>query len=266
MVKLVLRDDDCNYFTKIKDIEDVYREIPFFPISFAVVPTVMDVSTIGACSDTKGNTVPRFLGDNIELCDWLKLKYHKGKCDILMHGITHSYVTKPKRLAEMEWRTSECDLTESIGNAKKILEELFQCSISVFVAPSNKISRGCLNAVTKNGLNFSGIVPLSFNQNLTFQNIRNYFKRWFFRIRYKYPYPAVLKYSDHAEINVCIPVSLDYLKGIYGICKKKNMPMAINVHYWDLRDNPSKKQMIIDFVKFAVKDGAIPSRMSDCLI
>lgn len=266
MVKLVLRDDDCNYFTKIKDIEDVYREIPYFPISFAVVPSVMDVSTIGACSDTKGNTVPRFLGDNIELCDWLKLKYHKGECDILMHGITHSYVTKPKRLAEMEWRTSECDLTESIGNAKKILEELFQCSISVFVAPSNKISRGCLNAVTKNGLNFSGIVSLSFNQNFTFQNIRNYIKRWFFRLRYKYPYPAVLKYSDHSEINACIPVSLDYLKGIYKICKKKDMPMAINVHYWDLRDNPSKKQMIIDFVNFAVKDGAIPSRMSDCLI
>lgn len=45
MVKLAIRDDDANFFTKVEDIEFVYKDFEGFPISFAVVPHVMDVST-----------------------------------------------------------------------------------------------------------------------------------------------------------------------------------------------------------------------------
>lgn len=68
MVKLAIRDDDANFFTKVEDIEFVYKDFEGFPISFAVVPHVMDVSTKGTCSDTKGNTTPRDIDKNIELC------------------------------------------------------------------------------------------------------------------------------------------------------------------------------------------------------
>lgn len=47
MVKLAIRDDDANFFTKVEDIEFVYKDFEGFPISFAVVPHVMDVSTKG---------------------------------------------------------------------------------------------------------------------------------------------------------------------------------------------------------------------------
>ena len=265
MVKLILRDDDCNFFSNPKDIENVYGQLYDFPISFAIVPTVIDVSTIGACPETKGNLSPQYIGNNEELCNWLKKKYSEGKCDILMHGITHSYVTHPARLAEMEWRTNEPNLSNKLLDYKIKLENLLNCNISIFVAPSNKISSYCLKAVEAAGMHFSGIVPFKFNQRVTINNIKIYLKRWIFRCIYNLPYPGVLRYTYHNELNACIPVSLEYLKRTYSICKKKNLPMAINVHYWDLRENPEKLKMIVDFVNYAIADGAIPTKMSNCI-
>lgn len=104
MVKLAIRDDDANFFTKVEDIEFVYKDFEGFPISFAVVPHVMDVSTKGTCSDTKGNTTPRDIDKNIELCLWFREKYVRKECDILLHGITHQYkVDGNIRYPEMIW-------------------------------------------------------------------------------------------------------------------------------------------------------------------
>ena len=48
MIKIAIRDDDMNFFTKVEDIKVVYKNFNYFPISFAVVPYVLDVSTKGA--------------------------------------------------------------------------------------------------------------------------------------------------------------------------------------------------------------------------
>ena len=118
-VKLAIRDDDMNFFTRVEDIEYVYQDISSFPVSFAVIPTVTDVSTLGKCSDTKGNQIPRWVGDNEELISWLKKKLVENRVDVLLHGITHGYMFKKgKRRAEMQWRT-EPNLAEEICEMKK---------------------------------------------------------------------------------------------------------------------------------------------------
>ena len=105
MVKLAIRDDDTNFFTKVEDLESVYKDFNRFPISFAVIPSVLDVSTKGACPDTKGNTIPRYVGDNKPLIDWLKEKLKKNESDVLLHGINHNYkIIDGVRTAEMQWR------------------------------------------------------------------------------------------------------------------------------------------------------------------
>ena len=43
MIKIAIRDDDMNFFTKVEDIKVVYKNFNYFPISFAVVPYVLDV-------------------------------------------------------------------------------------------------------------------------------------------------------------------------------------------------------------------------------
>lgn len=265
MVRLAIRDDDTNFFTKVEDLELVYKDFNSFPISFAVIPTVEDVSTKGACPDTKGNDTPRFVGDNVELCSWLKDKLQEGSADVLLHGITHAYkVGENIRLAEMEWRTPDIQLFKLIQLYKNKFEELFDYKVSVFVAPSNKISKGNLNIVVKNGFDFSGIIPLNFQRKITLKNIYNYVKRIVIRAVYKFPYPAKLTYSDHSEINACGVVSFEYLKKMFDFCNKHNYPMVINVHYWHMRDNAEYLETVRSFVMdYAIPHGAIPTRLSE---
>lgn len=267
MVKLIIRDDDTNFFTKVEDLKNVYHDFNGFPVSFAVIPEVLDVSTKGACPDTKGNTIPRRIGENQELCSWLKSNVNDGNIDILLHGINHSYhFINGKRCPEMVWRDEMGGVKGDIKNAKEYLETIFDYKISVFVAPSNMITRKCLNAVTANGLNYSGIVPMRFQRNFTFKNLMCYAKRWRYRIISKLPYPGVLVYSDHLEINACGLRPMDYLKRMYDFCEKHNLPMAINVHYWHLRDNPEYRERLRSFVMdYAIPRGAIPARLSDVL-
>ena len=49
MVQLLIRDDDLNYFNRPEDILKAYSRMPDLPISFACVPYVMDLSTVGNC-------------------------------------------------------------------------------------------------------------------------------------------------------------------------------------------------------------------------
>ena len=265
MVKLAIRDDDVNYFTKVEDLEFVYKNFNGFPISFAVIPAVLDVSTKGACRDTKGNTEPRFIGVNVELCNWLKNKVSKGQCDILLHGIYHSYkFLNGVRLAEMEWRDSERGLSQTILNWKQTFKELFDYDVSVFVAPSNKITKYCLQIVVSCGLDFSGIVPMKFNEKFTIKNIWNYIHRWVFRAVTRLPYPGVYQYTGHKELNACLFQSYEYLVRMYDYCDKHNLPMAINVHYWALRDRPNELEMLRSFVMdYAIPHGAIPTKLTD---
>lgn len=268
MVKLAIRDDDMNYFTSVEDIEYVYRDFNGFPVSFAVIPDVIDVSTRGACSDTKGNTIPRFIGDNKKLVEWLRKKSSNNEADALLHGINHSYkIIGGGRYAEMEWRDGETDLVTTIGKKKLDLSELFNYAITCFVAPSNKITKRCLQAVEDNNLNFSGIIPLKFNERLTIRNLCQYVKRWIFRAVYGLPYPGLMKYSGHKEINACTLISYDYLVRMFNFCDKHDLPMAINVHYWSLRDNAEQLEMLRSFVMdYAIPRGALPTKLTDLFI
>lgn len=265
MVELALRDDDLNFFSKVEDIENVYSEISSFPVTFAVIPEVIDVSTKARCPETKGNTTPHWVGDNVELVSWMKKKLIQRQADVCLHGITHGYqFIGGKRYAEMEWRKEE-NLALEITEYKTKLQDLLNYPISVFVAPSNKISRYGINCVAKAGLNYSGIVPASFQRDLTVKNIANYLKRWWIRAVDKLPYPAVMQYSTHKEINACLLQGYDYLVKMYNYCDKYNYPMAVNVHYWHLRDNPKELETLVRFVNYALERGAKPTTLSELL-
>lgn len=266
MVKLAIRDDDTNYFTKVSDLEKLISDLGNFPISFAVIPTVTDVSTFGACPETKGNTEPKYIGDNKELIEWLKNKVIKNKCDILLHGITHGYKFKGKtRLPEMIWRAEEVDISINIGYWKDRLSQLFDYDITCFVAPSNIIAKRCIDAIEENNMNFSGIIPINFQREVTFRNIFNYMRRWYFRAKYKIPFPGVMDYSNHKEVNACTLQCLEYLIKIFDFCEYYSLPMVINTHYWSLRDNEKNRTILMSFMDYAWKKGIEPVRVSDLM-
>lgn len=255
-----------NFFTKVEDVKQIYRDLQRFPISFAVVPIVIDVSTIGACLDTKGNTIPKYIGENKELVEWMKIEYANGNVDILLHGITHSYqFLKGKRQFEMQWRNGEKNLSKSLQYWKEKLSTLFGCNITCFVAPGNKVTKYTLYSAVKAGMNFSGLVALKMNRQFTIKNIGCYLKRWGMRFATGLQYPAVLHYSTHNELNACPLREEEYLYKMFEWCKKHNAPMAINVHYWYLRDNPQQLSKLVRFVKYALANGAEPAKLSDLL-
>lgn len=262
MVPLIIRDDDYCYFTHPEDIEKVYAPIPDFPVTFAVVPQVTDV--LGGCPDTKGNETPKPLGENTELMDFLKERIARG-CDIVMHGITHGYQPDDhgRKMPEMIWRNGERDLTERIRENKLYLEGLFERNISCFVAPSNQIRKEGLRAVCRNGMNYSGIIPTNFQRELNVRSLRNYVKRmWVSTVR-RLPYPGVLTYATHQELNAINANDYDYLRRVFAYCDRFGLPMAVGVHYWQLRDHPERFRRFFDFVRYAVDHGAQPSRLSD---
>lgn len=262
-VKLVIRDDDANYFTNPSDLIKVYKEIPDFPISFAVVPSIVEA---GACPDVPHTGESHFIGENRELCDFLKNHYKEGKCDILMHGITHEYkYVKGKKISEMLWRSKEYgkELRVQLSEAKKALEQSLDITINCFVAPHNDIDR-CGIASLPAGMDYSGIVSIAFNRSFNGKDIKNYLIRCWYRLLYGFPYPGVFDYGTHKELNACTVISFSYLQKVYSFCKRNGLPMAINVHYWHIRDYPEKYKDFFKFIHYAIEDGAIPSRMRDC--
>lgn len=264
-MKLVIRDDDANFFTRPEDIEEAYLPIKGFPVSFAVVPMVMDV--LGGCPETKGNDKPRFIGDNEVLVAYLRDKAVRGECDILLHGIYHQYkFPNGIKTPEMLWRESDesIDLVEEIGKYRKAFEDLFEIPINCFVAPSNKIKKNGIKAVYKNGMNFSGIIPITFDRDLTVRALWNYIYRWTVRASTKLAYPGILNYGTHLELNACNTITFDFLKRMFEYCKTIESPMAINVHYWHIRDNKEYYKSFFEFIKYALDNGAQPAIMREC--
>lgn len=268
MIEIAIRDDDMNFFTKVEDLTKIYKDFNHFPISYAVIPRVLDVSTQGSCSDTNGNTTPQDIAYNKGLVEWVRQEIKNGTCDILLHGVNHNYkiTSNGDKLAEMQWRDKEVNLAELLRKEKERLSCLFNYPITCFVAPSNKITKYCLAQVATVGMNYSGIVPMKPNVNMTIDNFANYVKRWIVRAIYNLPYPGVLSYDNHKEVNACTLQSYEYLVKMFDFCCKHNYPMVINVHYWHLRDNPAELEKLRKFVmEYAIPKGAVPTRLSDLL-
>lgn len=264
-MKIIIRDDDANFFTQPEDIQTAYSEIPDFPVSFAVVPMVVDV--IGGCPETKGNITPRFIGDNTEITTYLRNRAKESSCDVLLHGIYHQYkFPNGVKTPEMIWRETETlNLEEEIGLNKQRLEKLFDLNINCFVAPSNRIMKRGIQAVYKNGMHYSGIIPIGFERDISFKSIKNYMLRWAIRSIKGIAYPGILDYGTHLELNACNQINFNYLKKMFEYCQHHDAPMAINVHYWHIRDNKEHYRGFFDFIKYALDNGAEPARMRDCL-
>lgn len=263
-VKIAIRDDDANFFTKPSDLIKVYKEIPDFPISFAIIPYVVEA---GACPDVEiNNKKPCFIGDNKELVGFFEKSFKEGRCDILMHGITHEYKYYGERkIAEMLWRSNETGehLGEQLMQAKQLLEDVLKIPLQCFVAPHNDIDKAGIEALPK-GMDYSGIIAIKYNRCFDLMGIKNYVKRIWCRFRYGIPYPGVLCYNGHKELNACSVRDYEFLMKVYKYCKLHGHPMVINVHYWHIRDYPEKYNDFFKFINYAIQDGALPSRVRDC--
>jgi len=201
---------------------------------------------------------------NTVLVEFLRNSIKKGKYEILLHGITHEYQRIGSKLVpEMLWKDKDT-LMSGIREGKSYLESVLHCNIKTFVAPSNKINQKGICAIEKIGLNFSGII-YNCDRRLNNKYLINYFKRWSFRLFKGYPYPGLLDYGSHKEINACRLESFSYLWKLYQLCKNSKLPMVINTHYWHLNKNKDVRTIFWQFIHRALTDGAEPVLLERCI-
>ncbi|NMQ06352.1 DUF2334 domain-containing protein [Candidatus Accumulibacter phosphatis] len=236
------------FFTDVDSFCKAYKGLESIPISVGVVPWVSGYN--GDCPESSGIDSGSYydVADNKDLVSFLSSGINTGRIEVLLHGVTHEYrFDDGRRLAEMQWRELQSTLPNKLLEARQHLQRLTNSDISWFVPPSNIIYKNGIKAVISAGMNLSGIIGLRIDRELNRQCVVNYLLRWLYRGIYGYPYPAVLEYAKHNELNACRMASYEYLKGMFDLCKKYTHPMVVNTHYWDLRDNGTKRDMLARF-------------------
>ena len=114
-----------------------------------------------------------------------------------------------------------------------------------------------------NGLNFSGIISVKFERYFSLLTLWNYIRRIYVRAIHNYAHPGLLDYGTHKELNANNHLEYDYLVNLFHYCEKYDYPLAINVHYWHMRDYPEKYDGFFKFIDYALEHGAVPTKLSD---
>ncbi len=251
-MKLAIRDDDTCYFTKPRDIENIYAGIwDTVPVSLAVVPFIHSNSDAVPPDRRGGEGSDRELpiGENRALVDFIKDKIKEGKLHIMLHGYSHrNYRTG------FEYDTGR-DLYEKTKKGKEYLEELFDVKIRSFVPPHHALSRCGMKAVVDNNLNIAGTASLHRRFLFDYRYLTNLAKVFAFRLKYgKRPvrYPYVLDFGDHKEVYcyVVVPkVTLKELIDALYFTYERGGVFCITGHVSSMSEDRTRIQVMKDIVK-----------------
>ena len=257
-MKFVLRDDDVNYHYNVDTLRKWYEGIiDRCLISMSVVPfmkghpfywnNILDNHLPFDNEEFLKDNEVFPIGDNVELTqqitDWLQ----NDKIDICMHGIHH-------RNEEMEMpelknnyiRGAEFYVNKNITpqtiEAKEYLEKLFNVKITVFVPPTNSLSKYGYDACRKAHLNISADSIGFYDPFFGIQQYGfiNYFKVNFHRLthknkelRYREPYlfPFKAKGIKMMDIFRLQPQKdVDAIKCMIDSVHKQNGVFVLNTH------------------------------------
>lgn len=262
-MKFAIRDDDTSYFTTPEELEKAYDFIKEGCISLSVVPNTVYAHKNTVFPYGKDNLCGEFdISENKELVGYLKQNKKENRYDILLHGYNHEYkLVNDSWKAELLWKDHD-RIYQELKLGKEKLENLFDCEISVLVAPNNCINKKGIDAVEKLGMNYSGIIQF-FDRKISFKYIINFVKRWSFRFFKKMQYPKLLDYGKHKELTAYALDNFERLKKEYMECKKKNTPFVIYSHYWYVNQNEKTKEILKQIYDYVIADGAKLVALSD---
>ena len=240
VLRVAIRDDDTNFFTRPEQLERVYRRYwDRIPISLAAVPVH---------ASTRSGAIPRAhwqgerdfpLGDNLELVDFLREQARAGRVSVLLHGYTHKDFPSGS-----EFQAAP-DPDARLARGRGYLEGLFGVPVRTFVPPHNALSWRALRAVERAGLNVLG----------SFHSFRPDRKPWgpatlgnYLRIsahrrrtgrsrRERLIYPWPVRYNRHAEFG-CQPLvprtTLEELLAAFEEARRFGGDFCLATHYWEI--------------------------------
>jgi len=272
---LIIRDDDLSYWTKVEEIENIYKPLwnKKIKISFATIPFSVKMYNAGDFSIFYQDTEEKALDENTELIEYMKEKIKNGLVEIMLHGYNHLYAfecdkeikfatkenlkicrsknKKIKFLGEYNYQDYKI-LDKKTKLGKEYLEDIFKLKIKNFVPPSNQINKAGIKAIINNKLNLSGLIGSKYNREMTLKGLFTFVDRILWKIKHKnITYPKIADYGKHKElVGYALTPSTD-LKKYYEqleFCRKNNYPFQIATHYWELKGELKEKfYEVIDY-------------------
>lgn len=160
MRKIIFRDDDTSYFTRIDQLQAIYGRIwkAKKPINLAVVPNVYgDIRVYwrdgnpydpGVPPQFRGRTQHYSITQNPELCAFLIEKAQDGLVEICLHGYAHVFY---------EFISHDIVLIRNmIDRGLDILHQAFpNIPIKTFIAPYDRLSPIALTELLERGFTVS---------------------------------------------------------------------------------------------------------------
>jgi hypothetical protein len=140
MHKIILRDDDTNYFTKVEHLE---RLLALTPPNATMVLGAIPWLRPSVCGCVPSYYWPEVasifdISDNPALVEFLRGMIAKSKVAIALHGIEHHYYSVSGKFVPEFYYQRYCK--DQVLRAKGHLENTLQCTVNFFIPPSNKIN------------------------------------------------------------------------------------------------------------------------------
>ncbi len=252
-MRLFIRDDDTSYFTKVSELESAYNDIwKFGPINLAIIPYSVETFNQGELGSQYQNHKEFFIGDNLELVEFIKLKIAEKKVNIMLHGYNHLYRIDKNQINKYPFGIPEFIYSENhferIEKGKLALEKLFDVEIKWFIPPSNSLTIETVVACDVLGLN----IPLVLN-----------LKSRLFRVFLDNPFNLIqnrlnkitkqnspLLFNNHKEILCTSYTSVTDFNKL--ISYKGNEVIA--THYWEVNKFPNiKLEIYKELIRFNFK-------------
>jgi predicted deacetylase len=274
---LIIRDDDLSYWTKVDEIENVYKYLfeRKIKVSFAVIPFAVKMYNAGNFEkfyQDENSATP--IDKNKKIVEYVKEKIKEGLVEIMLHGYNHLYrfecdgriqIASKKNLynarksgknikfiGEYNYGNYD-DLYKKTKEGKEYLEDIFKIKIYNFVPPSNQINKNGVKAIIDNNLNLSGLIGKIYNRENTLKGYFTYIDRIIFYLKNRnIIYPKIANYGKHSElVGYAITPSTNWQK-LYNqleYCAIHNYPFQIATHYWELKGELKNKfYNVIDLI------------------
>lgn len=271
MLRFAIRDDDTSFWSKPEELEALYR--PVWDgggiVSLAVIPFAVESVNPGRGWEFHQNLAPRPLAENRELVAFLRNGLRERRISVMLHGYNHEYRVRLRGtqetplsatranveslksrsagrpaewIGEYAWKDG-ATLERETREGRACLEELLGTRVSVFVPPSNDLSRAGARAVARAGLDISGQIQVRrLNRPLGARTLANWLRVAVWRRLGGGAYPFGLDYGTHRELcaHGLVPgVSAERLAKEMAECERRGAPFVLATHYWEALREPS---------------------------
>ncbi|HZO54548.1 MAG TPA: DUF2334 domain-containing protein [Bryobacteraceae bacterium] len=260
-MRLAIRDDDTNYYTRPAELEEVYAPLgASVPVSLAVTPFAVESFYLGDPVRFFQSGAPQPLSGNPELAAYLRKGIGTGRWSVMCHGYTHAYVRNSARelIQECVWKDDH-RLGKEAALGRQHLEEVLGCQVRAFVPPGNTIRLSAMRAVGKTFPHLLATVPARrWREFLRFPTAGGMLAR---RLAYEFfhnlPCPRAERFGGAwllPSLSLTQNCRWENLITRFAMCRRLGADLIVAVHYWELQG--TVRELFYRFLDYAAQNGA----------